>query len=168
MPAFTITRQIAARVETVWAVLDDFGDIQRWNPGVASSALTSDGPVTEGTTRHCDLTPFGGVNERIDRFIPNERLAVDIYETFKLPISDSIADFNIPPAATEPNLPCTIPTRSTASVAWQRGPPTSSYARGSAFSPTDLGTRASASPSMRRGYDRRPFRSCVDSGIRLP
>ena len=98
MPDFTITRQIAAPVETVWAVLDDFGDIQRWSPGVTSSALTSDGPVTEGTTRHCDLAPFGGVNERIDRFIPNERLTVDIYETFKLPISDSIADFNITPS----------------------------------------------------------------------
>ena len=98
MPTFTITRQITAPVETVWAVLDDFGDIQRWNPGVTSSALTSDGPVTEGTTRHCDLTPFGGVNERIDRFIPNERLTVDIYETSKLPISDSIADFNIAPS----------------------------------------------------------------------
>ena len=98
MPAFTITRQIAAPVETVWAVLDDFGDIQRWNPGVTSSALTSDGPVTEGITRHCDLAPFGGVNERIDRLIPNERLTVDIHETFKLPISDSIADFNITPS----------------------------------------------------------------------
>ena len=61
MPEFTTTRQIAAPVETVWAVLDDFGDIQRWNPGVTSSALTSVGPVTEGTTRHCDLKPFGGV-----------------------------------------------------------------------------------------------------------
>ena len=98
MPAFTITRQIAAPIETVWAVLDDFGDIQRWSPGVTSSALTSDGPVTEGTTRHCDFTPFGSVNERIDRFIPNERLTVDIYETFKLPITDSIADFNIAPS----------------------------------------------------------------------
>ena len=55
MPAFTITRQIGAPVETVWAVLDDFGDIQRWNPGVTSSALTSAGPVSEGTTRHCDF-----------------------------------------------------------------------------------------------------------------
>ena len=54
--------------------------------------------MTEGTTRHCDFTPFGGVNERIDRFIPNERLTVDIYETFKLPISDSVADFNVAPS----------------------------------------------------------------------
>ncbi len=98
MPAFTITRQIGAPVETVWAVLDDFGDIQRWNTGVTSSALTSAGPVSEGTTRHCDFSPFGAVNERIERHEPNERLTVDIYETFKLPISDSVADFNIAPS----------------------------------------------------------------------
>jgi len=97
MPAFTITRQIGAPVQTVWAVLDDFGDIQRWNPGVANSALTSSGPVSEGTTRHCDFKPFGAVNERIERYVPNERLTVDIYETFKLPISDSVADFVITP-----------------------------------------------------------------------
>jgi len=97
MPAFTLTRQIGAPVETVWAVLDDFGDIQRWNPGVTSSALTSSGPVSEGTTRRCDFSPFGAVNERIEQHIPNERLTVDIYETFKLPISDSVADFNLAP-----------------------------------------------------------------------
>jgi len=97
MPAFTITRQIGAPVETVWAVLDDFGDIQRWNPGVTSSALTSQGPVGGGTTRHCDFSPFGAVNERIEQHEPNERLTVDIYETFKLPISDSVADFNLAP-----------------------------------------------------------------------
>ena len=97
MPEFTTTRQIAAPVETVWAVLDDFGDIQRWNPGVTSSALTSSGPVSEGTTRHCDFSPFGAVNERIERHVPNERLTVDIYETFKLPISGGVADFNLAP-----------------------------------------------------------------------
>jgi Polyketide cyclase / dehydrase and lipid transport len=84
-------------VETVWAILDDFGDIQRWNPGVTRSALTSDGPVSEGSTRHCDFAPFVGVNERVVRHQPNERLTVDIFETFKLPISSAIADFSIAP-----------------------------------------------------------------------
>ena len=84
-----------APVEAVWAVLDDFGDIQRWNPGVKASRLTSSGPVAEGSTRHCDFSPFGGVNERIDRHVPNERLTVDINETFKLPISGAVADFGL-------------------------------------------------------------------------
>ena len=97
MPEFTITRQIAAPVERVWEVLDDFGDIQRWSPGVTSYELTSDGPVSEGSTRHCDFAPLGGVNERIDKYEPNRRMTVNLYETFKLPISDAMADFNIGP-----------------------------------------------------------------------
>ncbi|MDX2380927.1 MAG: SRPBCC family protein [Acidimicrobiia bacterium] len=95
MPVFTLTRHIAAPVEKVWAVLDDFGDISRWSPGVKRSELTSDGPVTEGSTRHCDFAPLGGVNERIDTYLPNERMEVNLYETFKMPISDATADFNI-------------------------------------------------------------------------
>jgi len=97
LPQFTITRRIEAPVETVWEVLHEFGDIQRWSPGVTDSELTSQGPVSEGSTRHCDFTPFGGVNERIDRHEPNRRLTVNIYETFKLPISGAVADFNIAP-----------------------------------------------------------------------
>ena len=97
MPEFTITRQIDAPVENVWAVLDDFGDIQRWNPGVKASELTSEGPVGEGTTRHCDFAPMGAVNERIDAYQPNQRMTVNIHEASKLPISSAIADFNIAP-----------------------------------------------------------------------
>jgi uncharacterized protein YndB with AHSA1/START domain len=97
MPEFTITRQINAPVAAVWEVLDDFGDIQRWNPGVTASELMSSGAVSEGSTRHCDFKPFGGVNERIDAYAPNERLTVNIYEASRLPISGAVADFNITP-----------------------------------------------------------------------
>jgi uncharacterized protein YndB with AHSA1/START domain len=95
MPEFTLTRQIAAPVDKVWEVLDDFGDIARWSPGIKRSALTSQGPVSEGSTRHCDFAPLGGVNERIDTYLPNERMEVNLYETFKLPISNAVADFKI-------------------------------------------------------------------------
>lgn len=98
MPEFTITRHIDAPVEKVWEVLDDFGDIQRWNPGVTASALTSTGPVQQGSTRRCDFAPFGGVNERIDEYSPHERLTVNIFEASKLPISSAVADFNIAPS----------------------------------------------------------------------
>ena len=95
MPEFSITRQISAPVERVWEVLDNFGGISQWNPRVKHSELTSAGPVSAGSTRHCDLTPMGGVNERIDTYIPNERMTVNIHETSKLPISNATADFSL-------------------------------------------------------------------------
>jgi len=95
MPEFTVSRQIDAPIEKVWEVLDDFGDIASWSPGIKTSALTSVGSVGEGTTRSCDFVGIGAVNERIDTYIPNERMAVNLYETFKLPISGAVADFNL-------------------------------------------------------------------------
>jgi uncharacterized protein YndB with AHSA1/START domain len=95
MPEFTVSRRIDAPIEKVWEVLDDFGDIASWSPGIKTSALTSVGPVGEGTTRNCDFVGIGAVNERIDAYIPNERMTVNLYETFKLPISDAVADFNL-------------------------------------------------------------------------
>jgi uncharacterized protein YndB with AHSA1/START domain len=97
LPEFTITRQIGAPVETVWEILNDFGDIYKWSPGVTASKLTSEGPVAQGSTRHCDFAPFGSVDERIERHEPHARLTVNLFETFKLPISGAIADFNIAP-----------------------------------------------------------------------
>lgn len=104
MPQFTITRHIDAPVERVWEVLDDFGDIQRWNAGVKASELTSAGPVADGSTRHCDLVPFGAVNERIERYEPNQRMTVNIHEASKLPISDAIADFHLEPSGSATDL----------------------------------------------------------------
>ncbi|MEM9203327.1 MAG: SRPBCC family protein [Actinomycetota bacterium] len=95
MSDFTITRHIAAPVDTVFGVLDDFGNIANWSAGVKRSYLTADGPVGEGTTRHCDFVPMGGVNERITNHIPGERMTVHLYEMFKMPASDAIADFGL-------------------------------------------------------------------------
>ncbi|VAV91347.1 hypothetical protein MNBD_ACTINO02-2683, partial [hydrothermal vent metagenome] len=95
MPEFTVSRHIEAPIEKVWEVLDDFGEIARWSPGIKTSELTSVGPVGEGTTRNCDFVGLGAVNERIDTYLPNERMTVNLYETFKLPIEGAVADFNL-------------------------------------------------------------------------
>jgi uncharacterized protein YndB with AHSA1/START domain len=90
MPEFTIIRQIEAPVEKVWEVLEEFGSISKWNADVKRSSLTS-----EGSTRHCDFSPLGGVEERIDKFVPNERMTVILFDTSKLPISGGVADFKL-------------------------------------------------------------------------
>ncbi|MEM9133756.1 MAG: SRPBCC family protein [Actinomycetota bacterium] len=97
MNTFTITRDIDAPPATVWDILDDFGNIADWSPGIRRSTLTSTGPVGQGATRHCDFAPMGGVNERITHHEPGRRMTVHLYETFKMPVTDAIADFRLEP-----------------------------------------------------------------------
>lgn len=97
IPAFTVTRQIDAPVEKVWEVLHDFGNVSRWNDGIKTSALTSEGPVAEGSTRSCEFAPFGSVSERIHNHEQHERMTIHIFEASKLPISSAVADFNLTP-----------------------------------------------------------------------
>ena len=98
MPEIAIARRIAAPVSVVWGVLDDFGDIQRWSPGVTRSFLTSNGPVGVGTTRHCDF-PIGGATERIEVYEPHRRMTVRLTEMFKMPMTDAAADFSLRPSS---------------------------------------------------------------------
>ncbi len=97
MPDLTITRQIQATPDIVWEVLNDFGEIHRWSPGVVHSELTSEGPVGLGSTRHCDFAPMGGVNERIEAYEPGRRMTVRLYDMVKMPLADATADFQLHP-----------------------------------------------------------------------
>ena len=95
MPGFTVERTIDAPVDEVWAELADFGEIQKWNPGVTESYLTSEETEGEGITRHCSLKPFGSLKERVAGWHPGERLVVHIYQINRLPLKDGIADFTL-------------------------------------------------------------------------
>ena len=97
MPEVTITKKVNAPIETVWEILHDFGDVQRWSDGVSLSELTSEGHVGEGSTRHCDLAPFGAVEERVVRHDPQERITIELYKTSKMPISYGVADISVAP-----------------------------------------------------------------------
>jgi uncharacterized protein YndB with AHSA1/START domain len=114
MGQFTVSRQIDAPVERVWAVLDDFGDIQRWNPGVTASQLTTEGAVGTGSERVCELKPVGTIKERITQYEPGERMTIHIYEMSKLPLKEGIADFSL--ASKNGGTEVTIDYRYTASV----------------------------------------------------
>ena len=98
MGHFTVSRHIDASVDRVWDVLDDFGDIQRWNPGVTASALMTQGDVSQGSERVCELKPVGTIKERITSYNPGEQMTIHIYEMSKLPLKEGIADFTLAPA----------------------------------------------------------------------
>ena len=38
---------------------------------------------------------MGAVEERVEKYLPNERLTVLLFETSRMPISGAVADFNI-------------------------------------------------------------------------
>lgn len=97
MGHFTVSRQIDAPVGRVWEVLDDFGDIQRWNPGVTTSELTTEGDVSLGSERVCDLKPVGTIKERITSYSTGEHMTIHIYEMSKLPLKEGIAEFSLAP-----------------------------------------------------------------------
>ena len=95
MIAFSVSRTIAAPIDEVWAVLADFGNIYKWNPGVTDSHLTGEQGGGVGATRHCDLKPMGTLEERITGWLPGEELVIDIYETKKLPLRRGLATFRL-------------------------------------------------------------------------
>jgi len=57
--------RIAARPETVFAILDDLETVQRYNPVVARTRYTSTSRSGVGATRHCDFKPKGFSDERV-------------------------------------------------------------------------------------------------------
>lgn len=82
--------------EKIWAVLKDFPNVQNFNPAVKKS-YKHDGPDTDvGARRHCDLIPFGTLEEKIIEYKENESMKIDIYDGKKLPpINNMMALFQL-------------------------------------------------------------------------
>ena len=93
MRQFQLSRLIHAPIDRVWNVMDDFGNIAEWNAGVSASRMLTEGEVSHGTERRCDLAPMGAVHERITRHEVGERMTIHIYKAFKLPLKEAVADF---------------------------------------------------------------------------
>jgi carbon monoxide dehydrogenase subunit G len=77
--------RIDAPKERVWQILADFGGVSVYNPTVPNSFSTSDSNGGEGATRHCDLAPFGSVDERILEWREGEGYTLEIYSSEKTP-----------------------------------------------------------------------------------
>ena len=85
MTTLKSTIQINKPGEKIWPVLADFGNIKKFNPGLRDSFLTSEQKNGLGATRHCDLKPFGSVEERIVDWKDEQFYTVEIFEGEKLP-----------------------------------------------------------------------------------
>jgi len=82
----------------VWAVLADFPNIASWNAGVAKSFSTSDSAGGVGAQRHCDLAPFGELEETVKEWDETRRMVITIDSAKKLPIAHGEVTFVLSPA----------------------------------------------------------------------
>ncbi len=98
MRSIKVSRQIPSAPAKVWAVLADFPNIATWNEGVAKSFATSDTTGGVGAQRHCDLAPFGELEETIKEWDDTRRMVVSNDSAKKLPIAHGEVTFVLSPA----------------------------------------------------------------------
>jgi len=94
MRQINVERTVEAPVDAVWAVLADFPNIADWNGGVKKSFSTNDQTDGVGATRHCDLSPAGGLEETVVEWNEGEKLVISIDSTSKLPFKSGLATFS--------------------------------------------------------------------------
>ena len=106
MRSIKVSRRISSAPEKVWAVLADFPNIASWNRGVATSFATSDSTGGVGAQRHCDLVPFGELEETVTEWDDGRRMVISVDSAKKLPIAQGEVTFLLRPVdgATEVTL----------------------------------------------------------------
>jgi uncharacterized protein YndB with AHSA1/START domain len=97
MRSINVSRRIPSSPEKVWAVLADFPNIAMWNTGVAKSFATSDSMSGVGAQRHCDLAPFGELEETVKEWDDTRRMVISIDSAKKLPIAHGEVTFVLGP-----------------------------------------------------------------------
>ena len=102
MATFTTEIRIEARMQDVWEVLANIGDIYAWNPGVRASHLTTDKAEGVGAGRHCDLGGKDYLDETVVEWEPGRKLTMRIKGT-NLPFKSADIHFTL-----RPNGPATI------------------------------------------------------------
>ena len=98
MRSIKVSKRIPSPPAKVWAVLADFPNIATWNTGVAKSFATSDSTGGVGAQRHCDLAPFGELEETVKEWDDTRRMVISIDSTKKLPIAHGEVTFVLSPA----------------------------------------------------------------------
>ena len=81
MAKVTLKRTVNAPVAKVWESWNDYGNIDKFNPNLNRSFLIGDNGTTGlGATRQCDLSDGKNyIQEKIIDYVPERRLAIDIY-----------------------------------------------------------------------------------------
>ena len=92
------TVEFAVPPERVWRVLGTLDALERYDPGVARSQITSTERTGIGATRQCDLKPGGWFRERVTVWEPERSLGFELFAC-TLPVKRLRHDYVLTPVA---------------------------------------------------------------------
>jgi len=94
-----VRREIKADIKKVWAVLDDFAGIYKYNPGVKSSKMLSKTTTGIGAKRICYFDDGTSLKETITHYKPMSGYSFDLSE-YSLPLKEAKTQFLLEPIGT--------------------------------------------------------------------
>ncbi len=90
--------RIDASPSGIWAVLSDLSLVHHYSPGVKHVLITTDRQFGAGAGGHCDLAPFGSVEELVVGWKEEKSMTIEITGARGLPpIRDIRGRFNLTP-----------------------------------------------------------------------
>lgn len=95
MHTVSVRKAMDASFDEVWAVLDDFGGVSKYNPNVETSKIV-DGPDTGlGATRECVFHDGGRVEEEIVAYEPGSGYTVDFIDVGDMPLKQNVVELTV-------------------------------------------------------------------------
>ncbi len=94
MHKVTVTRKMTNDALSIWNVLDDFGNIFKYHPGVESSNILDKKKTGLGAKRICNFYDGTGLKETIIKYVPNRNYSVELSD-FSFPLKKATAHFQI-------------------------------------------------------------------------
>lgn len=92
MHEVSVSREIDAPKSAVWEVLDDFGGVSKYSPGVEDSGIV-DGPDTGvGAVRECHLDEGGRIAEKIVEYDAGSSFTVEFVDMGSFPLKENIVE----------------------------------------------------------------------------
>jgi uncharacterized protein YndB with AHSA1/START domain len=95
MHTVSVRREIAAPVEAVWRVLDDFGGVAKYNPNVESSKIVAGPESGPGATRECVLGDSGRIEEKIVEYNPHSGYTVEFIDVGDFPLKTNVVEIGL-------------------------------------------------------------------------
>ncbi len=96
MHSITVKREMNNNVEAVWHVLDDYGTVYKYNPGVETSEILGEKRTGLGARRVCNFYDGSSLKETIVKYVPHQGYSFELSD-FALPLKRATSHFQLEP-----------------------------------------------------------------------